>query len=377
MSNKTTININLGEDTKTFADLQKEVIEKSICGSCRGCVSFCSAGDLGALTLKDEKPTYFDENKCLKCGICYLICPNIKELDDKLKTRFNWTPPFGFYKDIYSARTTDQKIARVCTDGGVVTSILAYMIDTKMIDGALVAQSTGLWSHEPLLATSIRELISAAGLRLTHVANIESLEKYTTYSPTLIGLRRLKAAEDLRIAVVGTPCQIETIRKMQLLKIIPSHTVRFIIGLFCTENFVFDKEGRKQLEKIAGVKTKDIVKLNIKEKLRLTLKTDDMVEVDLDVLDHLARPACLACMNFANDYADISCGGLGSKDGYTTVLTRTAIGKKVVNSVFRSGAIIEDPLRLEEKNNIISLIAQHAAKKRKRGLRVRKEKGVE
>jgi len=31
----------------------------------------------------------------------------------------------------------------------------------------------------------------------------------------------------------------------------------------------------------------------------------------------MARPACLACTDFANEYADLSAGGLGSPAGYT------------------------------------------------------------
>jgi coenzyme F420 hydrogenase subunit beta len=58
-------------------------------------------------------------------------------------------------------------------------------------------------------------------------------------------------------------------------------------------------------------------------------------------MDEFARPACLACSDFANEFADISCGGLGSPDGYTTVIVRTAAGEKLYNGARQARAIQE------------------------------------
>ncbi|MCK4239410.1 MAG: 4Fe-4S dicluster domain-containing protein, partial [Candidatus Lokiarchaeota archaeon] len=63
---------------KSFEDLIKEVHDIGICGECGGCVSFCSAADLGAIKMsEDGPPQYIDKDNCLHCGICYLICPEI------------------------------------------------------------------------------------------------------------------------------------------------------------------------------------------------------------------------------------------------------------------------------------------------------------
>jgi coenzyme F420 hydrogenase subunit beta len=39
----------MSDDAKTFHDLMLEVQRFAFCGKCGGCVSFCSAGNLGAL----------------------------------------------------------------------------------------------------------------------------------------------------------------------------------------------------------------------------------------------------------------------------------------------------------------------------------------
>src|SRR4030042_3575425 len=124
----------MGSETKTFHDLKLEVQQYNFCGKCGGCVSFCSADNLGALDVgPDGTPIFADEEKCLRCGICYMICPNIYELDDELKKKTNWEPPIGQVKDLTSARTTNLLIAQQCTDGGVVTSLLTYLMDNHLI----------------------------------------------------------------------------------------------------------------------------------------------------------------------------------------------------------------------------------------------------
>jgi ferredoxin len=39
----------MDDQVKTFHDLRKEVQQHHTCGKCGGCVSFCSADNLGAL----------------------------------------------------------------------------------------------------------------------------------------------------------------------------------------------------------------------------------------------------------------------------------------------------------------------------------------
>jgi coenzyme F420 hydrogenase subunit beta len=80
----------MNSDAKTFHDLRTEVQRYNFYGKCGGCVSFCSADNLGTVDFSpDGMPLFADEEKCLRCGICYLICPNIHELDDELIWRFS------------------------------------------------------------------------------------------------------------------------------------------------------------------------------------------------------------------------------------------------------------------------------------------------
>ncbi len=362
------------EEIKTFKDLTREVIDRGLCGKCGGCVSFCSAGDLNALEIGENGlPQYVNEENCLRCGICYLICPQIDTLNTDLEGRFGWKPPIGNHKFVSSAQTTDTQIMKVCTDGGVVTSLLAYLLENNLVNAALVSKKKGLFSREPIIATTREDLISAAGSQFSESYHLEELGgKYTTYAPMLSTVKALEKRYLRDVAIVGTPCQINTIRKMQVLGIIPAHLVKYAIGLFCIENFSFDDLARDRLEKRLSIDMEEIHKLNLKEDLILNLKSGITVHVPLEELAEVARPACLACMDFSNEYADISAGGLGSPDGYTSVLVRTDAGEAIFSEAIEQGYIRERIFetveeRKVEKTKILAMIVSSSRRKRIRG----------
>ncbi len=331
------------KDIKSFEDLKNEVIARGLCGRCGGCASFCSADDMNALEFnRIDGPRLVAEENCVKCGICYLICPQIKALDKEVREKFGWQKPIGMYRTITSARTTEPKVSEVCTDGGVVTSILRYALSKQFIQGALVSRKTGPFTRKPFLATNPDELIEAAGTGYDEVQHLGQFGKdYSTYCPTIQEIKKIGQLRLDRVAMVGTPCQIYTVRKMQTLNIVPADSIVFTVGLFCMENFSFDSKSIKVLEKKLGMKIGDITKLNIKDDVILTAIDGQMHHLSFEAVDDIARPACMACPDFANDFADISVGGLGSPDGYTTTVIRTSIGQKFYNSAKQDGVLEE------------------------------------
>jgi len=364
---------NMEDEVKTFKDLQEEVIDRNLCGKCGGCYSFCSAGELHALEMgEDGVPRYSDEEKCLKCGICYLICPQINVLNQDLKDSFGWKPPIGRYQRVSSARTKDPKVMAVCTDGGVVTSLLLYLLDHNLIEGAIVSKKKGPFAREPTIAFTREEIISAAGSQYSGSSHLEELGgKYSTYSPILPEVKSLEQKYLRNIAVVGTPCQINTIKKMQCLGILPAHLIEYAIGLFCIESFSFDDLARKWLEKKLAIDFDDITKINIKDDFIVTLNNGKTIHTPLEEVDVVARPSCLACRDFSNEYADISAGGLGSLDGYTTTVIRTDKGANLFRNALQQGYIeeVEYGDADERKNEKTKMVAKIVSFSTRKGIR--------
>ena len=333
----------MSAEVKGFQELVQEVQQKGICGKCGGCVAFCSAGEFHALSAgSDGTPVLADESKCLHCGICYLICPQIKALDQELRQKTGWKAPIGAQRKLLSARAHSRKIRTVATDGGVVTALLAYALKKHLIQAAIVSRRTGPFSREAMVAMSTEELLEAAGSHFDESHPVRAFgERYTTFSPGVREVKTLGKRDLHKVALVGTPCQIFTIRKMQLLNVLPADSVVLTIGLFCMENFSFNAKTRRTLEKKMSVSLGQIHKLNIKDDVVITTSKREVIHVPFKAMDEFARPACFACTDFASEYADISCGGIGSPDGYTTVLLRTTAGEALYNRAREDRAIEE------------------------------------
>ncbi|MCP4672066.1 MAG: coenzyme F420 hydrogenase, partial [Desulfobacula sp.] len=53
-------------------------------------------------------------------------------------------------------------------------------------------------------------------------------------------------------------------------------------------------------------------------------------KIGLDKLDFMKRKACSFCMDYSAELADISFGGIGANEGWTTVITRTPLGRAIL-----------------------------------------------
>jgi coenzyme F420 hydrogenase subunit beta len=358
---------------KIFKDLIKEVHDIGICQQCGGCVSFCNSLVYDIIGFKDlnSPPVYLNENKCLKCGICYYICPQTHILDYNINETFKFSDfnsmPLGNFDKLYSCQAIDKAFLNNGTDGGVVNSILNFLLKKKLIDGAIVAKTKHPFCRESVYAKSKEDLIEASGVNLNVSRQLEQVQKFYTYISTV---KKLNHYRFEKLAIVGTPCQIYTIRCMQNLGIIPSQNIEICLGLFCYENFIFDKFKMLEFEKDFDVKFKNIEKINIKEDLIIKLKDKEIgqktIHIPFNQLKNYMRPACNACDDFTNIYADISFGGLGSQEKFTTIITRTEKGKKVFSKAIEAGVIKAKALNAETKQSMINLLTQYSRAKVKR-----------
>jgi len=360
--------------TWSFTDLESEVVGKGVCGKCGGCVSFCSANRIGALEINEAGfPSYADKDRCLECGLCYMVCPQTMPMREEVDEEYRWKPPIGNFINAFSARSAFKEVRERATDGGVVTSLLIHMLQKGFIDGAVVALSPDPLLRRAMVATSREELLRAAGSQFGESPQLEEMGKgYTTYVPVVKSIQELAPKKIGKIAVVGTPCQINALRKMQALKIAPSDMVVFTIGLFCMQCFEVGDLMEKAFIKAHRIKVEDIAKVNIKEDFIITMKSGITVHVPLKDIEEIARPACLACTQFANDYADISVGGLGSPEGYTTVMIRTIKGKEMFADALYNGRLAYIPRqsakeREAAQQRLVSMVEEFAGLKRRRG----------
>jgi coenzyme F420-reducing hydrogenase beta subunit len=117
-----------------------------------------------------------------------------------------------------------------------------------------------------------------------------------------------------------------------------------IIGLFCYECFDYYKL-KEEITRLLGVDLDRAEKTQIhKGKFIITIDGKDY-DVDVKELGSTVEERCLDCPDFTAQYSDISVGSVGSDEGYSTVIVRSDVGKKLVKSLaLTKGTVITDEI---------------------------------
>ena len=126
----------------------------------------------------------------------------------------------------------------------------------------------------------------------------------------------------------------------------------------------------EQFEREFNIKFEDIKKIKIKKDLVIQLKGDKakeaLIHIPFEDLKNYMRPACNACNDFSNVYADVSFGGLGSPENFTTVITRTKKGRQLIAEAIRNGAIQSLEINATMGKRIKDLLLRYAIAKMER-----------
>ena len=156
-----------------------------------------------------------------------------------------------------------------------------------------------------------------------------------------------------RIAMVGTPCEIMAASKLQHYTDSP---IDVKLGLFCMENFSY--KYFTNLLKEYDLKMDDIDKFQIdKGFISLQLKTKQSVQIPLSIAKRIIRKNCNICVELTSETSDISIGSIGSQDGWSTLIIRTAKGEEIVNGAIDDKFIEADELS-DSQFKLLNRIAQ-------------------
>ncbi len=326
-----------------WAELFKEVVTSGLCTGCAACVVACPYDVLGYdAELGRYKPFHVDADggpeDCTHgqrgCTLCTRACPRFRdwevEADNHLFGRARAADEdAGIAEDVLLVRSTDDEIARVGQDGGLVSALLCYALEHDIIDAALVSYLEGdgtSWKAVPGVARSRADILKAAGSRYTYSANT---------------LAYAQAVEDgaERLALVGMGCQASAPPLMAARRT-GKVARRFVlsIGLMCSKTFD-DAIFPDLFEARYGLGRADIVKMNIKGVFQVWMRDGSYHEIPLKEAHEFTRSGCLNCPDFAAEHADISTGGIGQFADFTLTVVRTARGRELIEAMAAEGLI--------------------------------------
>jgi coenzyme F420 hydrogenase subunit beta len=341
----------LGKDVKIFNDLDKEIVQSGQCCSCGACVAYCESQSFDVIKMENYVPKFKSEEnaeKCTECGLCYYICPQTDTLLSQLNSVFEmYENEVGHIIDLVAAKTTDKSIRKVGQDGGVVSTILYYLFTKHKIDAAIVSEYDENLIPSPKIIFGENELLHSAGTRYSISSQILPLKDLYNLSPDVLKEKGITDIEQLKIAFVGTPCQVRAIRKMNLLNVKPAHVIKYVISLFCYENFDYDKLYEIIKDQIK-IKPENIKKTWIKKNFFVLDNEGKEYEIDIKTLNPAVRTHCHNCDKFTGRFSDISVGASGAPQGYSMIVTRTELGQDLINLLISKGYLEKYEVPIEK-----------------------------
>ncbi|KXS43609.1 MAG: coenzyme F420 hydrogenase beta subunit [Methanolobus sp. T82-4] len=344
--------------TKSFRDINLD-----LCTYCGTCVGICPSN---AIVSKNE--SVYLEGNCIGCGLCYKACPGIKvdfqSLNSYIFQKDSYDPSFGYFKKQYIAHSVEENIRSNASSGGVVTTLLIYLIENKLVDGVVV---TGMdperpWHYKVKIARTKDEICNAIQSKYSLVPVNEILKEITE--------------NEGDFAFVGLPCHIHAIRTLQKDKWSNANKIKYLIGLFCGFNMSIDatcdliskhklsQEQIKELKYRGGGHPGGFT-------ISANSKTLSLNKFYYNILNLIYVPdRCLMCTDLFNELADISVGDIWKKrveGAWSSVIVRSEIGDKLL-----SGALENNYLKCAsiEKSELYNS-HRHLIKHKKQYLAVR------
>lgn len=337
-----------------FFNLYKKVVKKGLCTCCGTCVGVCPTGAIH-FDFDIEEPVL--KGSCKPCGICYATCPGEdipllkmeREILGEARTQANEF--LGVSKAFFKGFAKDPEVRQLGASGGLTTALLLYALDQGMIDGAIVANMSREkpWRAKPILASTRAELI-------------ESAKSKYTICPNNMVLRDTEWME--RLAVVGLPCHIHGIRKLQ------SHNsqsriaekIVFTLGIFCGSNrshkateYIIQEYSNVNLDDVkrfeyrGGSNSQD-VKIFTHDGREFTITTPQR----RTVFTSMTKDRCRMCCDWTAELADLSLGDIFDPDhsmrkipNWNSVIVRTEKGLQLIEEAQKAGVIETSPLPAE------------------------------
>jgi len=318
--------------------IMDEIVNSGKCTGCAACVTICPTDVFG---YADELPTEARPEACVQCVLCADVCPVLRPADKDLPGLLKLQAPvidegFGPYSYGFYARSTDPEIRAHAQDGGMVSEVLIHQMEIGNLRGAILGD-----------VDPGNRQIGRQKLALTRQDVLDCAASRYTFSPNTLALQEARAQDVRPLAVVGVPCQVNGLRLQQHSSIRLEmanwcrENVTLVIGLFCSE--AFTHESLKKLGEMLDVDPLRIANINIKGKVVVRLDTGEVLTVSLKKYREFARAACLYCLDYGAEAADICGGGVGL-DGWTLTLVRTEAGHKALQAAIAAGRIETRPL---------------------------------
>lgn len=352
----------------------RKIMKSHLCNRCGSCVGLSN----GAVVFENKEGQYRPriiqnlDQKTLDsiyhaCSGKYFNFPAYRKLFYSESSNFHaYTGPFN---KIGIAYTTDSFLRKNAASGGVITSVLIYLLEKGEIDGVVTLgmDKEKPWLSKPFIATTREEVIDSAQSKYCISSVNEILPEISCFNGQL--------------AYVGLPPQVQSIRKLQEIKHPSVQNIRYIFGPFYGNTLHFSSI-KSLLKSYHEKDHKQISKLYFRYgewpgSMRIEMKNGRIIELkkfhaNYLIPFHILKNSLL-CTDLANEFADLSVGDAWAPvyeergKGFSLVIIRNNASDIVLNEMIQEGLLSFTEISLDEAISMHS----HGYDLKKRGAFIR------
>lgn len=355
-----------------FNLLKNNVIDRGLCTHCGLCSGLSEKSiemidtDRGPIPTSVADKNYLDPIVLDACPGKGLHYPELnKNIFNKIPD--NWL--IGNYMDLFIGYSKNEKVRSKGASGGIISQALIYLLESKMISGAITVKMGKIkpWEAEPQISKNKKEVLECS---------------QSVYAPVPI-LKILDEIEEFDgdLAMVGLPDQIAAIRFLKQKNHPIAKKIKYFIGPYVGTNMYFESiRGFLRSEDINEINEIKTLKYRDGEwpgYLSIVLKNGRRFKLEKFYYNYLIpfyiTKSSLISVDFTNELTDISVGDAWNPKyekigkGFSVVISRSENGKKILNEMQKKNLINLE--RIDEKEAI--KMHAHMIEFKKRGSFIR------
>lgn len=208
------------------------VVSDGLCTSCGVCQGSCHKDAISFKYGTEINVPLVDATKCVNCGTCYDVCPGkgirLNEFSSSIfgnEQSIQHDKYAGFFLDSYVGYSTNFDLRYHSATGGMVSQFLMYLLEKRIIDGAVVVRfnKDNPLVPEPFIATSAADILESRS------------SKYMVISMDEIA-KEIVSQDNRKIVVVGLPCHIQGFRMLAKRNRIAKRNIIGFFSIYCSVN---------------------------------------------------------------------------------------------------------------------------------------------
>ncbi len=352
----------------------REVINHNLCNRCGSCVGLSQGKIVFSDKTGDYLPEIISEPDEKTADLIWQSCAG-KEFDfqEFRKQIYTEGTPFhvytGSYQSISIGFAQNNEVRKQGASGGILSAILIWLLENKMIDGAVVTGMSAKepWLSESFIATNAAQILEAA----------QSKYIITSVNEILPEIGRFQG----RLAYVGLPGQVQSIRKLQQANHPWVQNIDYIFGPFYGNTLHFSSVS-SFLRSYGYKDYTQITKLYFRYgewpgNMRVEFRNGEVIQLpkfhaNYLIPFHILKNSLL-CSDLSNEFTDISGGDAWAPvyvergKGFSMVIARSEKGQHILEQMQKQGVLDLQPI---DENEAITMHS-HGYDLKKRGTFIR------